>query len=119
MLVKAEQKYIRTSPRKLRLVADSVRGIKTPEEALSYLEVIEKRAAVPIYKTIKQAVSNAVNNLGLSPNSLRIKELQITEGPTHKRGIPVARGRFHPIQKKTSHIRVVLEAKEKKDGTES
>lgn len=114
MEVKAEQRYIRMSPRKLRQVADSVRGIKTPGEMLSYLERIERRAAVPLAKVIKQAVANATNNLGLAEGSLRIKNLQIGEGPIYKRFRPVSRGRAHPIQKRTSHIRVILEAEEQK-----
>lgn len=110
MLIKAEQKYVRMSPRKLRLVADAVRGIKDPDELLASLEGIGKRASTPIVKTVKQAVANATNNLGLSAESLKIKELQVTEGPIYKRYNPVARGQVHPIQKKTSHIRVILEA---------
>lgn len=113
MLIKAEQKYVRMSPRKLRLVADTIRGIKEPGRAVSLLEGVEKRAALPLSKTIKQAIANASKNLGLAENSLRIKELQVQDGPTYKRFKPVSRGRIHSLQKRTSHIRVILETEDK------
>lgn len=116
MLIKAEQKYVRTSPRKLRLVADVVRGIKTPQQTLVYLEHLNRRAAKVISKVVKQALANATNNLNLKADSLRIKELQISGGPTLKRGQPVSRGRFHPILKRTSHITVILESEDVKKG---
>jgi large subunit ribosomal protein L22 len=119
MLVKAEQKFLRMSPRKLRLVASVVKKGSRPQDILTILEHIEKRAAKPLAKVIKQAVSNATNNLGISADSLRIKEIQIGEGPIYKRWRPVSRGRLHPIAKRTSHIKVFLETKEeeKKNGT--
>lgn len=64
MLIKAEQKYIRMSPRKVRLVVDAIRGLK-PKEALDQLMFMHKRAAVPVGKTIKQAMANAVKNLNI------------------------------------------------------
>lgn len=109
MLIKAEQKYIRTSPIKLREVANTVRGLKSPTKMLEYLKFIPKRAAEPLAKTIKQAIANAKNNAGLDVNTLKVKELVISQGPVYKRGQPVSKGRFHPIVKKTSHIRVILE----------
>ena len=119
MLIKAEQKYVRTSPRKLRLVANAVRKL-SPALALVYLERINKRATQPLAKTIKQALANAKNNAGVDQNSLKIKELAINQGPVYKRAQPVSRGMSHPIAKRTSHIRVILEAKEEtKVGTKS
>lgn len=115
MIIKAEQKYIRMSPRKLRLVADVVRGLDSPKMILSYLENINKRAAQPIGKVIKQAIANAKNNAGVTEGELRIKELIINQGPFYKRFRPVSRGRAHGIKKRTSHIRVVLETKIKKE----
>jgi large subunit ribosomal protein L22 len=109
MLIKAEQKFVRTSPTKLRFVAQTIKGNKNPEKALFYLESMNKLAAVPLAKTLKQAVANAKNNHGLNPDTLVIRELSIGEGPVYKRGIPVSRGRFHPIVKKTAHIRVIVE----------
>lgn len=114
MLIKAEQKYIRTSPRKLRLVADMVRGMKDPQTAIVYLMNIDKRAALPIQKVIKQALGNAKNNAGVSPDEVVLKELVISQGPFYKRFRPVSRGRAHGIKKRTSHIRVILESKAEK-----
>jgi len=115
MLIKAQQKFVRTSPRKLRLVAGLVRKIDSPEHAVNVLELTPQKAALVLRKVIKTAIANATNNLKLDPSSLHLKNLQIGEGPTYKRGQPVSRGRFHAIQKKTSHITVILESQEKGD----
>jgi len=104
----AIQKNIRMSPRKVRLVADVVRLI-TPAEALKMLPSIRKRAATPLYKAIKSAVANA-HVKGMDVNNLTFKEIQIMEGPTLKRGIPVSRGRWHRILKRSSHIKIVVTA---------
>lgn len=111
MIIKAEQKFIRTSPRKLRLVADSVRKLAVTA-AFEQLQALHKYAALPLKKTLRQAQANAVNNHHLDPATLTIKEIQISEGPTYKRWQPVSRGRAHSIFKRTSHIRIVLEAKD-------
>jgi len=108
MQVVAKSKYIRMSPRKLRLVADSIRQLP-PKEALVVLEAMNKRAAKPLVDTLKQALGNAVNNLNLKKENLVIKEIQIGEGPVFKRWRAVARGRAHQILKRTSHITVILE----------
>lgn len=113
MIIKAEQKNVITSPIKLRFVANSIRGLKSPIKMLAYLEYVQKQAAEPIAKVIKQAIANAKNNQGLDTETLIVKELVIDQGPTYKRGQIVARGRFHPIEKRTSHIRVLLETIEK------
>src|SRR3989344_3008892 len=114
MLIKAEQKFVRMSPTKIRLVANSVRKIRSPQEVISRLEFVNKQAALPLIKTIKTAIANAKNNFGVSPEDLQFKELLINEGAFYKRGQAVSRGSFHKIIKKTSHIRVILETKEKK-----
>lgn len=127
MLIKAEQKYLRTSPRKLRLVADMVREIGSPKTALEYLAHINKRAALPLEKVLKQAMANAKNNAGIKEDELKIKEIIVNEGPFYKRFRPVSRGRAHSIKKRTSHIRIILEIKneekqkdrKEKHGTES
>lgn len=106
MLVKAEQKYIRMSPTKLRFVANAVRNMN-PDTAVLYLEKVNKFASVPIAKTIKQALANARNNLKIT-DKLVFHQLAINEGPTFKRGMAASRGQYHPIAKKTAHIRVVL-----------
>lgn len=114
MLIKAEQKYLRMSPRKLRAVGSLVAGM-APFRALSILEHIQKRAALPIGKVIKQALANARNNSKIAEDELVIRELVIGQGPTYKRFRPVSRGRAHSIKKRTSHIKVILETKMKKE----
>lgn len=115
MIIKAQQKFVRTSPRKLRLVADSVRKISAPSQVVAYLEMVPQKAGKVLGKVVKTAIANATNNLKLNPNTLSLKEVTINEGPTYKRGQPVSRGRFHAIQKKTSHITVILESTEGKE----
>ena len=107
MKIKAESKFIRTSPRKLKLVADLIRPMSL-DEALTTLKYLRKRAAVPILKTLKQAMANAVNNNNLNKDTLTIHTLEINTGPTYKRWQPVSRGRAHSIKKRTSHIKLVL-----------
>ena len=105
--IKAERKYIRTSPRKIRLVADLVRQMSVPE-AIITLTHLRKRAATAMLKTLKQAQANAVNNHNLSKDSLLIQSI---EGATYKRFRPVSRGRAHSILKRTSHIKIILKSK--------
>ena len=114
MQVVAESKYKRISPRKVRLVADSIRRLP-PEEALIVLGAMNKRAAKPLGDTLKQAIGNAVNNFKLDKENLVIREIQIGEGPTFKRWRAAARGRAHRVLKRTSHIRIVLEEKVKEE----
>lgn len=107
MEVKAKAKYIRISPRKVRLVADLVRGLKLTA-ALDQLKFSSKHAAKPLQKLIDSAAANAVNNFELDKNNLFIKEVMVDEGPTLDRWMPRARGRATPIRKRTSHINLVL-----------
>lgn len=116
MLIKAEQRYIRMSPRKVRLIADLVREMGSPIRALNYLMHINKRAVVPVEKALKQAVANAKNNAGASEDSLRIKEIVVDQGPYYRRYRAAARGQAHEIKKRTSHVRIVLETIEKKSN---
>ncbi len=110
MIIKAEQKYIRMSPRKVRLVANSIKGLN-PKDAIVHLSFLKKAAAVPVAKTIKQAIANATNS-NLKEEDLRFKTIQVGEGATLKRWRAVSRGRAHKILKRSSHIKVILEAKE-------
>lgn len=105
--MKTIQRYIRTSPRKLRLIADAVRAL-SPAQALLHLKFIDKAAALPLYKAIKQAVSNAKDQTGIAVEKLAFKTIDIMAGPTYKRFQPVSRGMAHSIMKRTSHIRVEL-----------
>lgn len=106
--MKAIQKYIRTSPRKLRLVADAVRSLE-PTDALIKLRFLDKRAATPLLKVVKQALANAKNARGLKPEEVRFKHIDISEGPTYKRWRAVSRGSAHGIFKRSSHIKIELE----------
>jgi large subunit ribosomal protein L22 len=111
MIIKAEQKYIRMSPRKVRLVVDAIREL-SPKEALEELAFIRKAAAVPVSKTIKQAIANAVKNQNIKEESLSFESIQVGEGPTFKRWRAVSRGRAHQILKRTSRIKILLKAEE-------
>ena len=101
------------SLRKIKLVAQAVKDL-TPREAIDHLKFLNKRAAVPVAKTIKQAVANAVNNNKLKEEDLEFVSIQALAGPTLKRWRPVSRGRAHSILKRTSHIKVILKTKNKK-----
>lgn len=112
MEIIAKSKSVRMSPRKVRLVADSVRHLSV-ERALSVLTTLEKRASMPIRKTLESAVANAVTNAKIIRESLVIKRLEVMEGPSMKRFRPSTRGRTHPYKKRTSHITIVLEGGQK------
>lgn len=118
MEIIAKSTFVRQTPRKLRLVADQIRGLGA-QEAVEILENLNKQAARSILLTLKQSIGNAVNNFNLAKDSLRIKTLEINKGPIHRRWRFVARGRTHQIQKKTSHIRMVLEGEEEKQKTKN
>jgi len=109
MEIIASQKYLLLSPRKIRPVVALIKKM-TPLEAIERLPFIAKKASEPLAKVIKQALANA-RVKGLADSDLTFKEIQIGEGPRLKRGRPVSRGQWHPIKKRMSHIRVVLETK--------
>lgn len=112
MIIQAEQKYIRISPRKIRIVANAIKG-KSLEEAVYALSVVRKFSAEPLLKTLNQAVANAVNNNKLNSKDLQIDQIMINEGPTIKRWRAVSRGRGRSILKRTSHIKVTLKLEPK------
>ena len=101
--------YVRVAPRKARRVVDLVRGLPV-DEALTTLEFAPYSAAEIVYKVIASASANAENNLGLDPESLLISEIRVDEGPTMRRYRPRAHGRAYRINKRTSHITVVVES---------
>ena len=105
---------VRISTRKVRLAADSVRKLSL-EEALRSLSVLKKRGAVPVEKTLKSAIANAVNNNNLKQESLMIKSIEVFEMPSYKRFHPSTRGRVHPYKRRGSHVKIVLT--DNKDGT--
>jgi len=108
MEARAVAKYIRISPKKARPVADLVRGKKL-QEAYDILAHTNKRTSEPISRAIRSAQANLEDQDPASrPQSTKIKELRIDEGPTLKRWMPRAMGRATPINKRSSHITVVV-----------
>ena len=106
--VRAESKYIPGSPIKARRLVNLVRGMRA-EKAVQMLRLMPHAAAVPIAKTIKSAMVNAEENYGLAQEDLIIAEIVANAGPARPWRRFGARGRFKPIRKRTSHIRVVLQ----------
>lgn len=107
MKVKAHARYIRMSPYKVRRVLDLVRGLPV-EEAEHVLRLTQRGAAQPIAKALKSAVANAEHNHALDAEDLIVAEAYADEGPTLKRYRPRARGRATRIDKRTSHITIVV-----------
>jgi large subunit ribosomal protein L22 len=107
MKVKAHNKFVRQSPYKVRLVLDLVRGLPV-EEAEHVLRLTNRAAATPIVKTLKSAVANAEHNHALDVEDLIVAEAYADEGPTLRRFKPRARGRATRINKRTSHITIVV-----------
>lgn len=106
--MKASATGVRISPRKVRMVVDTVRG-KSVSQAMSILAFTRKKAARSVEKLLKSAVANAVENDGVNDvDDLVIERIAVDEGPTLKRFTPRARGRATPIRKRTSHIRIAL-----------
>lgn len=110
MKISANLNYLRTSSRKVRLVAGLIRGMDA-KEAETQLRFLAKRAAGPILKLLNSAVANAQHNFDIEKDNLFISEIQVNEGPPFKRWRARAMGRAAPIMKRTSHINLVLETK--------
>ncbi len=108
MKVDAKLNYLRIAPRKVRLVVDLIRGRKV-SEAEDRLRFVKKRAAKPVSKLLKSVIANAEHNFDLKKDNLYISEIKVDEGPTLKRWRARARGAANEIQKKTSHITIVLD----------
>lgn len=106
----------RQSPRKVRMVANAVRGKKV-SEVLINLDFIAKRSSLPIKNLILSAVANA-KNLEIPTENLIIKTIKVDGGPIMYRRQPASRGRAHPIRKRTSSITIELGEKESKNKTE-
>ena len=104
--MKASLKNYRQSPRKVRLVAGLIRG-KNVSEAIAELDFLAKRAGAPLRKLLMSAVANA-KNMGMDEANLFIKELRVDKGITMKRMMPAAMGTGHRINKRTSHLNILL-----------
>jgi large subunit ribosomal protein L22 len=107
MKTHARARFIRQSPFKVRRVLDLVRGLPVPE-ARHVLDFTNRRATAPIRKVLESAVANASHNHALDDGELFIVEAYANEGPTLKRYRPRARGRATRIEKRTSHITIVV-----------
>jgi len=108
MEARAVARYIRISPRKVRLIMDEIRGKKI-EEALNQLSFVPQKGAFILKKLINSAVANAEQNFEMDVDRLYIKRIYADEGPTLKRFRPRAMGRAARIRKRTSHLTVVLD----------
>lgn len=112
MAVKAIAKGVRMSPRKVGVVAALVRG-RSVEDALTILSHTPRRSALPVSKVIASAKANAEHNHNYKADTLHITEISVTPGPRLKRYRPAAHGRALPFQRRTSHIRVVVEGEQR------
>jgi len=106
--VRAQARYVRMSPQKVRLVVDQIRD-KDVVEALELLKFLPQAAAQPVYKVLRSAIANAEENLGLAREDLYVSEAYVDGGPVRKWRRFGARGRFKPQLKRSSHITIVLE----------
>lgn len=107
--MKAFLKNYRQSPRKVRLVAGLIKG-KSVAEAIAELDFLAKRAGLPIKKLLLSAVANA-KQMGIEAENLFIKELRVDKGIVMKRMMPAAMGTGHRINKRTSHLNLLLAEK--------
>ena len=107
---KAIARTVRIAPRKVRLVVDLIRG-KQIGEAVAILRHTPKAASPVVEKVLKSAVANAEHNYELDVNNLVVSEIFVDEGPTLKRFRPRAQGRASAINKRTSHITIVVSEK--------
>ncbi|CDF58884.1 50S ribosomal protein L22 [Thermobrachium celere] len=107
MEARAHARYIRMSPRKIKVVLDLIRG-KNVNEALAILKHTPRAAAPVVEKLLKSAMANAENNHNMDVTKLYVAETYANQGPTLKRFRPRAQGRAFRIRKRTSHITMVL-----------
>jgi large subunit ribosomal protein L22 len=108
MAVKAVAKGVSLSPRKVAVVAALVRG-RSVADALVILDHTPRRSAIAVRKVINSAKANAEHNHNYKPATLHIVEISVSPGPRIKRFRPAARGRALPYEKKSSHIRVIVD----------
>lgn len=108
----AHQKGVRISPRKVAVVAALVRG-RSVEDALTILDYTPRRSAQEVKDAIKSAAANAEHNHNYKPGTLEITEISVTAGPRLKRWMPAARGRARRFQRKTSHIKIVVDGEKR------
>lgn len=107
MEARAVARYVRVSPRKARLIVDLIRGKPVPE-AVAILKFTPRAAAEIVEKLLNSAIANAETNLRIKADNLFVAATYVDEGPTLKRVSPRARGRAFRINKRTSHVTIVL-----------
>ena len=108
----AKVTFVRIAPRKVKIVLNLIRN-KPCDEAMAILKYTPKAACEPLLKVIDSAAANAEHNLGMNKQDLFVAECFADQGPILKRIQPVSKGRAHRINKRTSHITVVLDSKVK------
>lgn len=111
MEARAEHRYARISPRKVKIVCDLIRD-KDTELAKGILRHTPNYGAELLYKVLCSACANAENNHEMDPSKLYVSKVLVNPGPIMKRGRASARGRYAPILKRTSHITVVVAERE-------
>jgi large subunit ribosomal protein L22 len=114
MEARAKARYIRVTPRKARRVVDLIRGMPA-DQAQATLKFAPQSASDPVGKILDSAIANAAHQIHLDASSLVVKRAWVDEGPTLKRFRPRAQGRGYRIEKKTSHITVIVS--DRKEGT--
>ena len=110
MEARAEHKFARISPRKVKIVCDMIRG-KDVKTAEALMQQTPKAGCELMIKVLKSAIANAENNFEMDPDNLYVAEAYATAGPILKRGRPRAQGRMYRINKRTSHITIVVAEK--------
>ena len=105
----AQLRYLHIAPRKVRLIADTIRGLPV-SEAEAQLMLRPQRAAGPLLKLLRSAVAGAVNDRKMARETLVVGSIRVDQGPMLKRSLPRAMGRATPIHKKASHVVLTLEA---------
>lgn len=111
MEAKAQATYIRISPRKVKIVLDLIRN-KPVEEAQAIVKFTPKSASEPVGKLLKSAIANAENNYNMDKSNLYVAQAMVSPGPIMKRIRPRAQGRAYRIEKRSSHITLVLKEME-------
>jgi large subunit ribosomal protein L22 len=111
MEARANLRYVRISPRKVKIVCDLIRGKSVPQ-ATAMLLMTPKAASEPLLKLLKSAAANAENNHNMDPEKLYVSEIFANPGPIIKRIMPRAQGRAYRINKRTSHVTLVVAEKE-------
>jgi large subunit ribosomal protein L22 len=110
MEVTAKLNNLRIAPRKVRLVANLIKGMDA-QNARGQLKFLVKKSSEPVGKLLDSAIANAKNNFSLNENNLYISKITVDEGQTLKRWLPRAFGKASPLMKRTSHITIVLSEK--------